>query len=125
LVDNVPDDIKVDRMNRMIALNKTISQRLNKELEGTKQLVLIEGVHINEKLYSFSILKMGFLFSFFQDSKRSKNDFQGRTDGYVKCIMPKQDHLEPGDYCVVDIKESNSLTLKGQIIEKSSISQWK
>ena len=44
LVDNVPLEVKQNRMERMHQLSRKISSELNKKLEGTNQLVLIEGV---------------------------------------------------------------------------------
>ena len=64
-----------------------------------------------------------FLF-FFQDSKRSSDYFQSRTDGNVITIFKKEDFLKPGDYAIVKVKESNSLTLKADLISKSSILEF-
>ena len=44
MVDNVPLEVKQNRMERMHQLSRKISSELNKKLEGTNQLVLIEGV---------------------------------------------------------------------------------
>ena len=63
-------------------------------------------------------------FSFFQDSKRSSDYFQSRTDGNVITIFKKEDFLKPGDYAIVKVKESNSLTLKADLISKSSILEF-
>ena len=65
------------------------------------------------------------LFSlFFQDSKRSSDYFLCRTDGNVITIFKKEDFLKPGDYAIVKVKESNSLTLKADLISKSSILEF-
>ena len=48
LEDNVPENVKHDRMTRMAELCRKISAELNKDLIGTHQLVLIEGVSINK-----------------------------------------------------------------------------
>ena len=62
--------------------------------------------------------------STFQDSKRSSDYFQSRTDGNVITIFKKEENLKPGDYAVVKIMESNSLTLKADFISYSSIKEF-
>ena len=44
LSDDVPQDVKLDRVRRMTTLHRKITEKLNKKLIGTQQLVLIEGV---------------------------------------------------------------------------------
>ena len=44
LNDNVPNDIKNERVERMRILHRSITEKLNKEKIGSRQLVLIEGV---------------------------------------------------------------------------------
>jgi len=59
----------------------------------------------------------------FQDSKRSDEWFQGRIDGNIKVNFPKQSSLPllKGDYCLVDITESNSQGLKGFPLMRTDI----
>ena len=102
LEDNVPDDVKLARTTKMSNLSHTIAKKLNDQLIGTEQLILIEG-----------------------DSKRSSDHYQGRTDGYTKTIIPKEHFsFKPGDYVKVKITESTSLTLKGSIMCESSIKDF-
>ena len=123
MVDNVPQDVKLQRQARMSELSRKIFAELNQELVNTEQLVLIEGVSllISRNFWIYFII---YEFSFFQNSKRSENEFQGRTDGYVKTIFPKQENLKPGDYVKVHITDSNSQTLRGNVISKSSITEF-
>ena len=44
LSDDVPPEIKQKRMSEMSHLARKISAEINKEVEGTLQLVLVEGV---------------------------------------------------------------------------------
>merc|ERR1712179_170379 len=44
LTDDVPEDVKLDRLKRMHDLHRKISEKLNKEKIGSRQLVLIEGM---------------------------------------------------------------------------------
>lgn len=102
LEDNVPESVKKERMNRMIARQKVQAEMLNSKLVNTRQLVLIEG-----------------------DSKRSDQAFQGRTDGNTKVIFPKQPGLNKGDYVPVDIHEYNSLVVKGLVAGgKTTLAEW-
>ena len=123
MVDNVPQDVKLQRQARMSELSRKIFAELNQELVNTEQLVLIEGVSFLNFTKFFEIFPY-FLNFPFQNSKRSENEFQGRTDGYVKTIFPKHDNLKPGDYVKVHITDSNSQTLRGNIISKSSITEF-
>ena len=45
-MDDVPEASKHDRMVRMVELYRSQVEKLNKKLEGTTQLVLIEGVSL-------------------------------------------------------------------------------
>ena len=58
---------------------------------------------------------------FIQDSKRSSQDFVGRTDGNIKVIFPKKPELIPGDYCSVEINSSTTETLKGSILSPTTL----
>ena len=52
LTDDVPEDVKLDRLKRMHDLHRKISEKLNKEKIGSRQLVLIEGV---SKCYTITL----------------------------------------------------------------------
>ena len=65
----------------------------------------------------------------FQNSRRSEDWLQGRTDAGIRVNFPKTDEAgiaiaSKGDYVVVDITESNSQGLKGNAVEKSSIAEF-
>uniref|UniRef100_A0A4Y0BND7 CDK5RAP1-like protein n=1 Tax=Anopheles funestus TaxID=62324 RepID=A0A4Y0BND7_ANOFN len=102
--DDVPVEVKQERLRRMIAAFRTTAGRLNSQFIGRTELILVEGY-----------------------SKRSRNDLAGRNDGNVKVIVPAGrilsgrdaavDDLRPvgvGDYVAVRIVESNSQILKGE-----------
>ena len=101
LVDDVEEKVKLARTAQMSDLTHSIAKKMNEKLIGTQQLVLIEG-----------------------DSKRSKDHFQGRSDGYIKTILPKSPGLKPGDYVQVQITDTTSLTLKGSIVKKSLLREF-
>ena len=44
LSDDVPQNVKLERLKRMSKLYRTIAEKLNQKLIGTRQVVLIEGV---------------------------------------------------------------------------------
>eukprot|EP00096_Caligus_rogercresseyi_P014110 TRINITY_DN6643_c0_g1_i1.p1 TRINITY_DN6643_c0_g1~~TRINITY_DN6643_c0_g1_i1.p1 ORF type:complete len:547 (-),score=120.02 TRINITY_DN6643_c0_g1_i1:86-1696(-) len=98
LRDDVPEEVKKRRFGILYDLEKAMSSEMNAKLVGTEQVVLIEG-----------------------DSRRSPLDFQGRADGNNKVIFPKTPGLSPGDYCTVQIHSSNSATLKGTALERTSL----
>ena len=66
-----------------------------------------------------------FLYAF-QNSRRSEDWLQGRTDAGIRVNFPKTDDdvASKGDYVVVDITESNSQGLKGNAVQKSSIAEF-
>ena len=93
LPDNVPEEIKIDRLNRMIALQNTLSEVSNKKDVGKVFEVLVEG-----------------------RSKRNENEYFGRTSQNKVVVFPKEDS-KPGDFIKVKVVEAGSATLKGVIIK--------
>lgn len=92
--DDVPDDVKVKRLNEIIELQQKISYEINQGMIGSVVEVLVEG-----------------------DSKRSSDQWMGRTDTNKVVIFPKVDGVKPGDYVIVRIKRATSATLFGDIIK--------
>ncbi|XP_032897513.1 mitochondrial tRNA methylthiotransferase CDK5RAP1 [Amblyraja radiata] len=101
LADSVPAVVKQRRLEELIAVFREEATKLNTELIGTDQIVLVEGA-----------------------SKRSKVELCGRNDGNIKVIFPNlvipcdwsSDMLvsiKPGDYISVQITSANSQSLKG------------
>ena len=87
LPDDVPEEVKIRRLNELIALQTDISARQNKKDEGKVFDVLIEGF-----------------------SKRSHAQLMGRTEQNKAVIMPKADrHI--GETVSVRITGSTSATL--------------
>ena len=87
--DDVPDDVKIERLNEIIDLQRQVSFRKNQELIGRTVEVLVEG-----------------------DSRKSINDFSGRTDTNRMVVFPKGDaHI--GEYVSLNIERANSATLFG------------
>lgn len=85
--DNVPEDVKIDRLNRMIALQNTLSAQSNKRDIGKTFDVLVEGV-----------------------SKRNKDQWVGRTSQNKTCVFPRGS-FHPGDTVKVKVKDATSATL--------------
>lgn len=94
--DSVPDEVKVQRLNEIIELQRTISFRRNQALLGTEEEVLVEG-----------------------PSRKSLSDFIGRTDSN-KMVVFSQEGVRAGEYRYVRIERANSATLFGTIISHSS-----
>ena len=85
--DNVPEDVKIERLNRMIALQNELSAASNKRDEGREFDVLVEGV-----------------------SKRSTAQWIGRTSQNKMCVFPRGD-FRVGDTVRVRVTGSTSATL--------------
>ncbi len=87
--DDVPEEIKIRRLNEIIALQNELSAEANRRCIGQQYDVLIEGV-----------------------SKRSRDELFGRTGQNKVVIIPRGD-LRIGQTVPVVITESSSATLKG------------
>ncbi len=92
LPDNVPEDVKVRRLSEIIALQNTISAERNKQDIGKTFEVLVEGY-----------------------SKRSHNDFFGRSSQNKVIVFPKNNH-HIGELVNVRVTHSSSATLIGEPI---------
>ena len=89
LPDDVPEDVKLRRLNELIALQTEISAQQNKKDEGREFDVLVEGF-----------------------SKRSREDLCGRTEQNKMVVFPKGSH-HIGETVRVRITGSTSATLLG------------
>ena len=89
LPDDVPEDIKIRRLNELIALQTEISAERNKADEGKTFEVLVEGF-----------------------SKRSREQLCGRTEQNKMVVFPKAGH-HIGEKVMVRITDSTSATLLG------------
>lgn len=85
--DNVPEDVKIARLNRMIALQNELSAESNRRDIGKVFEVLVEGV-----------------------SKRSTAQWVGRTLQNKTCVFPRGD-FRVGDLVKVRVREASSATL--------------
>ncbi|KAA6341218.1 tRNA-2-methylthio-N(6)-dimethylallyladenosine synthase [termite gut metagenome] len=95
LKDNVPEEVKVIRLNEIIALQNRLSAEANNRCVGKTYEVLVEGV-----------------------SKRSRDQFFGRTEQNRVVIFDKKNY-RVGDFLKVKITEASSATLKGEIVANS------
>jgi len=89
LPDDVPEEIKLRRLNEMIALQNELSAESYRQDVGKTFEVLVEGV-----------------------SKRSKEQLFGRT-GQNKVVVFDRGTHHIGDFVTVKILDSSSATLKG------------
>lgn len=93
LPDNVPEEVKIDRLNRMIALQNRLSAESNAKDVGKEFVVLTEG-----------------------RSKRDANQLCGRTSQNKMVVFPAGGH-KAGDFVKVKIDSSTSATLIGHEVE--------
>ncbi len=90
--DDVPEELKVERLSEIIDLQGDISLALNQSLIGRDVEVLVE-----------------------RDSSRSPDDLLGRTDTNKKTLFPRED-AQMGDYRTVKIERANAQTLFGKLV---------
>ena len=92
LPDDVPEEVKVRRLNELIALQNELSAASNEACVGKAFEVLVEGV-----------------------SKRSKEQLFGRTEQNKVVVFDRAGH-HVGEFVTVKITGSTSATLKGTVI---------
>lgn len=108
-VDDVPEKVKLQRLQAMTKLFYAKSQALKREKIGQQELVLVEG-----------------------KSKRG-SDLKGRNDGNVIVIFPNEDIpvsqssveksvIKPGDYVVVEVDRTANV-LMGRAIYHTTLSE--
>lgn len=92
--DNVPEDVKIERLNRMIALQGKLSLESNRRDIGKTFTVLADGI-----------------------SKRSKEQLVGRTETNKTVVFDRAGY-RPGDFVEVEIKDATAATLIGEVSKK-------
>ncbi|XP_037956305.1 CDK5RAP1-like protein [Teleopsis dalmanni] len=111
-VDDVPEAVKIERLQRMVKAFRHTATALQKEYEGRDELILLEG-----------------------KSKRSSESWFGRNEANIKVIVPatalptsknsvETKEIAAGDFIVANITESNSQVLKGTPLYISTISDF-
>ncbi|MDE5633532.1 MAG: TRAM domain-containing protein, partial [Muribaculaceae bacterium] len=90
--DNVPEEVKIERLNRMIALQNELSAESNRRDVGKVFEVLEEGV-----------------------SKRSTQQWIGRTQQNKTCVFPRGE-FRVGDLVKVRVTGSSSATLVCELV---------
>ncbi len=93
LTDDVPEEVKIRRLNEIIALQNEIAKESNHNDIGKVYEVLVEGF-----------------------SKRSKEQMSGRTSQNKMVVFPREGrHI--GEFVKVKILTSTSATLIGEVVE--------
>lgn len=92
LPDDVSEDVKIRRLNELIALQNELSAESNAKCVGKEYEILVEGV-----------------------SKRSREQLFGRTEQNKVVVFDRGTH-HPGEYVRVRITSSSSATLQGEEI---------
>ncbi|MFM7543679.1 MAG: tRNA (N6-isopentenyl adenosine(37)-C2)-methylthiotransferase MiaB [Ignavibacteria bacterium] len=93
--DDIPDEVKVRRLNEIINQQNVIAREINQTLIGSIEKILVEG-----------------------PSKKNPMEWQGRTDSNKVTIFP-QNEQSPyviGDIIAVTIEKASSATLFGSLI---------
>lgn len=86
--DNVPENVKIERLNRMIALQNELSLKSNRRDIGKEVEVLVEGV-----------------------SKRSTTQMVGRTSQNKTCVFNRAPYARIGSTVKVKVLDATSATL--------------
>lgn len=109
--DNVPQTVKIERLQRMVQIFRENADVLNREQIGQTQLILIEG-----------------------NSKKSRDQLVGRNDGNLKVVIPKTEvpskgsvslrEIKAGDYVVTRISDGTSQALRGVPLYHTTLSEY-
>ena len=92
--DDVPDEMKVQRLNEIIDLQQTISFQRNRAHLGATLEILVE-----------------------RESAKSSDEWMGRSDTNKVTVFPKES-ARVGDLVTVKIHSCNSATLFGTLVQK-------
>lgn len=92
--DDIPDAVKSRRLKEVVAKQQEHSHERLKLLVGTTQKVLIEGF-----------------------SKKSNNDYSGRSDQNTVVVFPVGENYKPGQYVDVRINRCTTATLIGEVVK--------
>ncbi|CAO2578189.1 Mitochondrial tRNA methylthiotransferase CDK5RAP1 [Lemmus lemmus] len=109
LKDDVPEEVKLRRLEELITVFREEASKANETSVGHTQLVLVEGF-----------------------SKRSSTDLCGRNDANLKVVFPDAEvkdatnsgltvRAQPGDYVLVKITSASSQTLKGHVLCRTTM----
>lgn len=90
--DDVPEKVKTDRLNEIIALQNRLSLESNMKEVGRRYEVLIDGV-----------------------SKRNSEELCGRTTNNKVCVFPAGGH-KIGEYVTVEVLSCSSATLISKLV---------
>ncbi|MGN0708752.1 MAG: radical SAM protein, partial [Anaerovoracaceae bacterium] len=90
--DQIPEDVKHERFNRLVELVDSISAEKNKAYEGRIERVLVEGT-----------------------SKRDPSAVSGRTEGF-KLVNFRTDRDLTGKFADVRITKGKTFSLEGELI---------
>ena len=112
LVDDVPQEIKTQRVMEANLLFRKHSLKHNRSLIGTTQLVLVEG-----------------------PSRRSPLDYAGRNDANVKVVFPHESVTcsdgtdscvlpKAGDFVSVQITDATSQSLRAKCLNVTSLQEY-
>ena len=92
--DDIPEDVKKRRLQEIVEMQNSLSKERYKRDIGKKFEVLIEG-----------------------ESKRSKDQWMGRTSQNKVAVFPKENHpFKKGDYAIVEIHDATQGTLIGKSV---------
>jgi tRNA-2-methylthio-N6-dimethylallyladenosine synthase len=91
--DDIPDAVKRNRLKEIVAKQQEHSFFRLQNLVGSTQKVLIEGF-----------------------SKKSTNDYCGRSDQNAMVVFPVAEGYKPGEYVDVFIDRSTTATLIGRVV---------
>jgi len=92
--DTVSEEIKTQRLNRLIEVQERIAFENNQNRIGNIETVMIE-----------------------HQAKRNPNEWMGRTDTNIKVVLPKEEGYGVGSYAKVRIVSGSGHTLKAEIFK--------
>ena len=95
--DDVTDEIKTKRLQEIIELQQQISFKINQQLIGKEETILVEGF-----------------------SRKSDEFLSGRTDTNKVVIIPFSENIKQGSYVKVKINRVTHATLFGDVVDMAA-----
>jgi tRNA-2-methylthio-N6-dimethylallyladenosine synthase len=94
MADQVPENVKSERIQRLIAVQEAITAEINEGLRGRVVEILVEG-----------------------ESKTNPSMLAGRTRTNKLVVFPRDDRVRRGDLVKVKITKPQAWTQMGEVVE--------
>jgi tRNA-2-methylthio-N6-dimethylallyladenosine synthase len=100
LADDTPSEVKQARLERLQQANNAAAQRINRQMVGTRRIILVEG-----------------------PSQRDRAELCGRTENNRVVNLERGGRVRAGDFVEAEITEARTNSLRGKVISAPWVAQ--